>query len=304
MKGRILIITLLSFAAVIAVNYFIYGLLTSKTPHADVNLEARGIETPIKLILSGYLGLFFGFKYLGLVNWLVIPLFLLFIWIVKPVFSREQKAFLLLIVLSFGLIALKGYFNQRYQLTLVPLVFLFIFLFIWKIFTHLNNPFYLREITMIFILLNSAFYTYHLLYGPRVQEKIEQIFVENIPKPSIAENFKTVHELTDFVDSIEVTQAFLVNNLPDFYYHTNKKGLYYWCQDDFYYSGKGITRIFENRTDEEVLLYLKKNLNCHYIYTMEIYNKYSVRFEKFLNTYCTLIAKDRENKQLFVINND
>lgn len=304
MKVKVLTITIISFISIIGINYLIYGLLTAKTPNADFNLESRGIETPLKLLLSGYLGLFFGFKYLGTVNWLVIPLFVVYLILIKPKFTRDQKALLVVLMLSLVLIALKGYFNQRYQLTLIPLVFLFTFLFVWKIFTHLNNPFYLREISMVFILLNSGHYTWHMLYGPRVQEKVQQIFEEKEPVKEPEVNYTYVHELTDYVDSLPTKETFLVNNLPDFYYRTSKKGLYYWCQDDFYHSKKGIIRIFENRSEAEAFEFITVDLGCRYIYTYEIYNKYSARFEEFLNKRCTLIAKDREGKQLFEINNE
>lgn len=300
MKKRVLVYTIVFFAAVCLINFLVYKILTQKIEGADLNLESRGIETPIKLLLNGYLGLFFRFGMLGDINWIVLPAFAVFLVTLKPKFTREQKAMLTVLVFSFLLIALKGFFNSRYQYTLLPFTLFFLFLFTWKIYTYFGNPYYLREIVLVFLLGLVMQFTYYTLFGSRAQEHIDRIFGEH--KVETSQEYKSVDDIHPYIDSLPTTSSFLVNNYPNFYYYTHKKGHYYWCLDDFLYTRKGIRKLFEKRDNAAVKTLLRDSLNCRYIYTVKSYNDFSDRFKTFLKEECTLLVQDRENTQLYQLN--
>jgi len=300
MKKKVLVYTLVFFVLVCLVNYTVYMLLTQKIPRADLNLESRGIESPIKLLLNGYLGLFFRFGMLGDINWIVSPAFIVFLFTVKPKFTREQKALVVVLFFSFALIALKGYFNSRYQYTLIPFALFFLFLFTWKIYTHFGNPYYLREIVLVFLLGLVMQFTYMTLFGSRAQEHIDRIFAGK--KTAVVSDHLEVDDVHPYIDSLPTNRTFLVNNYPNFYYYTHKKGHYYWCLDDFLYTKKGIRKIFDKRDQQQVKTFLLDSLNCAYIYTHKTYNDFSDRFKTFLKEECTLVVQDRDLTQLYKIN--
>ena len=97
----------------------------------DVNLIYRRIETPTKFLLNGYLGHFFNFKYLGVLNWLIIPFGIYAVFKLHFLDTKWKKALALSYILILILISVKGYFNSRYQLTLMPITLTMAILFLW-----------------------------------------------------------------------------------------------------------------------------------------------------------------------------
>ncbi len=287
---------------IVAVDALIYYLIEKPTPGADVNLSARRIETPLKLWLNGYLGVFFGFKFLGNLNWLLPVVALMYYRWEKPVLTRAQKGMLVLMVLSFLLIALKGYFNPRYQYTLLPLVLILLFSITWKLFDSRPKLVFLRVYALSFLIALAGFHIFLQLGGSRSAQHYEKLFGAQEKEPeSLKTGVQQVEKLTDFIRTFPDEGAvYLVNNLPDFYYHLDKKGLYYWCGDDHYYSPEGRTFLLRNRNSEQVRDYLL-SLNCRYVYTAPAYDVYSEAFQAFLARYGELIAEDSENHTLYRI---
>jgi hypothetical protein len=295
----------------IAIIALVYSEIEKVIPNADTNLAARNIESTTKLILNGYLGVFFGFKYLGNISWLVFPLGIIYYQICQPKLERKHWAMLFFFTISFLLIAAKGFFNPRYQLTLLPFLVFFVFYFLWNIFEKLENkPLKYIGSFIIIIIVFTNFYKEVL--GERFTKKLKSVFdKENIENQIINDDIKNesfedlhqdifVEDVLIFMEEMDYSDYFLVNNLPDFYYKTSKKGHYYWCGDDDFYSSEGKKKIFTDKSSEEILKYFKE-INCDYIYTYESYVNYNKVFDEFLIQNCELIAKDKENKLLYQI---
>lgn len=300
MNKKIILYIVLALIISIVIVYYNYIIINSITPNADTNLAARNIETTAKLILNGYLGSLFGFKFLGNINWLIIPLFIIYMKLIKPIFTASKKAFILLFILAFGLIAAKGFFNPRYQLTLLPVLIYLVFYFNWCIFEHLNQKI-LRYVSSIFILLFVFFNFYIEVFGTRFQEKLQTVIkTENKPIMNEEQDDLYVEDVLVYIENMKTNRYFLINNLPDFYYQTNKKGHYYWCGDDTFYSATGKQSIFNNQSDSDAKEFLLKKMNCKYIYTYKPYANYNNHFDTFIEKNCKLLVRD-ELKLLYEI---
>lgn len=99
--------------------------------------------------------------------------------------------------------------------------------------------------------------------------------------------------ILDYLNSMQVgDKKYLVNNIPVFYYYTNKKGVYYWCGDDVYFGSNGKNNLLKNRTFEETSSFLKDSLNCPFIFSYKPYNDYYPKFKEYLNVNCDSIFVD------------
>jgi hypothetical protein len=91
---------------------------------------------------------------------------------------------------------------------------------------------------------------------------------------------------------VKANDRVLVNNLPVYYYSTDRPGLYYWCGSDQYFGPKGEEPLFRTRTDEEVIAYLDDTLRTRFIFSDRNLSRYDLRFEQFLEDRCELLAED------------
>jgi hypothetical protein len=113
------LLLILIFSITILFSAVIYYLSGYKAPYIPLKTEME-IDTFPKLILNGYLGFLFRFKYVGIFTIFFIPLAAYFIITFKNRPNWQKALFLLYILLSI-LIAKEGYTNFRYAYTLVPL---------------------------------------------------------------------------------------------------------------------------------------------------------------------------------------
>jgi hypothetical protein len=268
----------------------------------DVNLVYRRIETPAKFLLNGYLGHFFNFKYLGCLNWLIIPFGIYAVFKLHFLDTRWKKAIALSYMLIFILISAKGYFNSRYQLTLMPITLPVAILFLWL---------YLKENNLIK-------YKFHIVFALFVLIKInnflgvlfmeEKIGTNDLEQKggimySLKHPIQTLSNLEkktksapypviDFIRTLPKKEMILVNNLPMLYYYTDKKGVYYWCGDDTYYSNKGRSLLRKKRNFEQLNKFILDTLNCKYLLSTEFYNEHDTTWVRFVRTYCKPVFMD------------
>lgn|GEM_PF-7073587 len=288
----------LAFAAlsalVISLVYYI-GSISVENP--DTNLAARNIESPQKLLLNGYLGLFFGFKYLGNINWLLIPLFSYYLYKKNFKLSRAQWALVAFFSLAFVLIAFKGFFNFRYAFTLMTFCILMVVLLVNSIAKDHSKKLF-NSLALILILCNLYGFQNEML-SVRARAKMQSVLIES--KEEIIEEAGVgtkVENLLHELQESKIGDIILVNNLPDFYYHTNRKGLYYWSGDDLFYDQNGRSMLFKDRTSQDVKEFLA-SINCSHIYTHATYKGYHERFDQFLIDDCELEIEDEEGRQLY-----
>lgn len=301
MQKRYITILLISLIAIMFVIFAIYEMTEQTISDAPKNFQARNIETPVKLWLNGYLGTLFRFQYVGVINWLIIPLLILYLLRKKirdiplPVLGIG-----VFFIIAFGIIAWKGFFNYRYQFTLVPAFTFFIFLLVWLLFKDVDKKI-LYAIAIGLLLLNAGNFLRYVPYTRNINLKtmakkvyyyIQEYHI-NQPKNTANVNKKTVDDIYHYIDTMKTKSLFLVNNLPGFYYYTSKQGLYYWSGVDLIYTRKGTEPLFAEKSDSLVLWQLTNIYGCRYILTAISYYGYNQRFDDFLNAYCTLVVQDK-----------
>jgi hypothetical protein len=269
---------------------------------SDVNLIYRRIETPTKLLLNGYLGHFFNFKYLGNLNWLIIPFGIYAVFKLHFLDTRWKKALALSYMLALILISAKGYFNSRYQLTLMPITLPVAILFLWLYLKENNFIKYKFHIVFALFVLIKINNFLGLLF---MKEKFEANQLEDkggilysLKHPiqtlsSLEKKTKNPpYPVIDFIRSLPKNEKLLVNNYPMLFYYTNKIGVYYWCGDDIYYSKKGRSFLMANRSLEQVRQFINDTLGCKYLLSTDYYNQHSKEFTKFVQSYCMPIFMD------------
>lgn len=273
---------------IITLVYFIVTTSYSGLPLTDA--ENRGIETPLKLWLNGYLGVFFGFKSNGNIIWLL-PLLFFFAW-AKLKESLTVKLFLVFYLLLFMLIAVKGYINGRYQFTLVPVSIMAIVLLVKELFEEkLQQKFF--YLLIAFTLFNTFYFT-ALDYWPRYKER----FFNMVHK--IETNDTLQLDYITFINSnIKEDEIVLVNNLPEYFYYTNRKGLFCWTGQDVVYTADGEQKLMHQKSDEELINYLVHQLNCKYFFTTIQLNNYHPEFTAFLERRAELVFNDHKKYLIY-----
>lgn len=273
---------------VITLVYFIVTTSYSAIPLSDV--ENRGIETPLKLWLNGYLGVFFGFKSNGNIIWLI-PLLLFFAWS-KLKHSLTFKLFLAFYLLLFLLIAFKGYINGRYQFTLVPISIISIVLLVKELFgekLQQNFFYFLIGIT----LFNTLYFTV-LDYWPRYKDRLFNMVTK------IEANDSLQLDYISFINqNIKEDELVLVNNLPEYFYYTNRKGLFCWTGQDVVYTAEGEQKLMNQKSDEALINYIVNQLNCKYFFTTIQLNNYHPEFTAFLERRADLVFNDHKKYLIY-----
>ena len=344
----ILSVALVLFVCLIFNIYFILDYVDPSI--TDQNMIARGIETPIKMILNGYLGHFFAFSYLGNLNWLMLPILLYFLVTIKQR-TRWEIALFAFYLIAIALICVKGYFNRRYAVTLLPVTLTIVVYYLWeamKFLRFLKLFKYIVFFILIVIFYNDIKYVFHLgkpkitiaekIHEPlsyRLKMKIIKSYhsidsitnlafekPQNIPiytfyffKNIVVSNFYLIYnrtlyfkskpnEMIAYINQLKMNKEdrILNNNLPLQYYYTNKRGLYYWCEDDDYYTPKGKSKLLAKYQGAQLSKHLLNDLRCKYIFSFDVYNLYNMDWFNYLNNYCTVVFCDDSGYLLYKIN--
>ena len=150
-----------------AVNLSLHHLYEN-TGSGDANLSARGIDSSLKLIFGGFLGHFFRFEFLGNLNWLFLPILARLVWTWKKR-SKVEKAFLVWYVLVLGVIVLRGYFNFRYMITLLPVTLPLIMYYGWIWMD--KAPWRSVRPWVMMLMIPAALYNFYH-YSPFLKDKV------------------------------------------------------------------------------------------------------------------------------------
>jgi hypothetical protein len=341
----------------IVVTLFVYAIIDGIDPSiTDANLIARGIETPGKLWLNGYLGLFFAFGYMGNINWLALPvlIYLLFTIGKRPNWQRALILFFLLAVL---LVGVKGYFNRRYALTLLPLTISLVVYATWRLSEQYKLLPYMRVlllVALVGILANDVRYLFQLHKeqelakveepeGPGILERIEyriswlgnlgpvikKRFNNFQNKPELigpylkAKGRNFVHSLANFLVyfqkpflfkqkpdmmlafiqnlKLEKGESILNNNLPMQWHFTTQSGIYYWCEDDDYYTPRGKAKLLARHKGYELSKHLVNDLKVRYILSFKPYDDYNLEWKNYLRDYCISAYIDHNQFVLYKV---
>ena len=281
---------LLVLLLIIAVDVLVYkaiGFQSSSTNHA---LVIRGIDTSSKMWLNGYFGVFFNFKYLGNINWLL----LLFLpYLIKTYQNRPdwQKAIQIFILFSFAIISIYGFFNERYQLTLFPLVLAVLLYMIFERFSKDKNLLILILIGLS-LLVSTNFVKYFISdFMAKHEAKISKMI--DLKNQNINVAGLKRESIIDEINKLNITKSnqVLVNNLPFYYYYTDLPGVYYSSIEDCYYTEAGKSKLASFNSKEAITKVLVDTLHCSYILSSLDMNLYNEAFSNYLETNCDKIIE-------------
>lgn len=283
--------------------YFLV-LMPVKAAPGELALFERGIGSPLLKVLNGYLGSFFGLRYLGNTACWALPglVILALRWRRRAPWLRGTMLFLSLAVVIIGG---AGGFNYRYAMTLLPALLVLVFLLLERGMVGAGVPFSGRTIVHVLLVLATlanSWLSIELSQRMALEDPVDRARMED-ERPFYTKFDTGPKNLEQWFTSagVERHDRVLVNNLPVYFYLTDRPGLYYWCGADQYFGPKGEEPIFRTRTDDAVVSYLADSLGTRYIFSDRNLSRYDPRFERFLETHCTLIAADDKGHTLHAL---
>jgi hypothetical protein len=208
--------------AVLIAIFLLHGVYTVIDEKGDTALTAektverfRDIETPGKKWLNGYFGVFFRFKYLGNINWLILPLLVYFFAGIRKR-ERRQLALVFVWLMTTLFISILGYDNYRYQFTLAPFTSAAVLLLLWEFLK--DKPKYLKAFCFSLAALLCLYNIYHYSDVYRFYRDLRV----TVKKPHFPDKLVTYLNTEGNVTS---SSKVLAINQPLFFYHTNKQGI-------------------------------------------------------------------------------
>jgi hypothetical protein len=100
-------------------------------------------------------------------------------------------------------------------------------------------------------------------------------------------------------DSLGLTNKVLINNLPEFFLRTRHQGVFYWSGDDEYFNQKGTYSLLKDKSNEQVVEFLKDSLSVNYILTNKQLAPYNHQFNLILQSHCKLSKTDQSGNELY-----
>jgi hypothetical protein len=252
--------------------------------------QFRDIETTGKKWLNGHFGILFRFKYLGNINWLIIPLLVYFFATVKK-WERWQLALVFVWLSTAIFIGLKGYANFRYYFTLVPFTAAIILLLLWEFLK--NKKKYVKILCFTFFTIICLYNIYHYFDVYRFFWDL-RVSVKNPYFPYKLVNYlNTNNNINTIKDTNKGSNVYIINQ-PLFYYYTNKKGIDSHGPDAWQ-ANKLFKKREGGRNRKRVFSILKGELNTRYI-LLRATEKMIYRTKmltEFLDCECRLILMDK-----------
>lgn len=281
--------------------------------------KERGINSPLKAVLNGYLGQIFRFNLLGIYNWLI---FLIFGYFCLSIRKRTlwEKALFFNYTVFFVIIAIKGFANYRYAVTLLPITQFLIIYYIAEIFRRmaLNNS----RVNAVFAAATGIAFIYwvYVMVGSARDLVNRQLWFMDIAKPAdgcpaggrlkdrradavIAEsNMPKLSDeaMAEYIKALDLPKGRkLLGFAADyFYYYADKPIIYYW--DDNLYTKKGFVRLIAKREDPAITQMLKTEYGCDYIIFNKKFSGWYNRFEEYINKN-TRVVFETANYKLYKI---
>lgn len=276
-------------------------LMPVKAAPGELALFERGIGSPLLKVLNGYLGAFFGLRFLGNTAMWALPIMVL-LGLRWRGLERGQRATLLFLGFAALIIGLAGGFNYRYAMTLVPALIALVMLALEKAMKASGLLVWQRTAVHVGLVVATLFNSYasmDLAERMAMADPVESTFYED-DEPFYTKFDTGPQNLDQWLSAAGVGEEdrVLVNNLPVYFYATDRPGLYYWCGADQYFGPNGELPIFRTRTDDQVVRYLVDTLSTRYIFSDRNLSRYDLRFEAFLERHCTLLAEDDKHHTL------
>jgi len=211
--------SLIVLLVVVTILWTVYSIIDKKEKEvltSGITLKQfQDIESTGKKWLNGYLGIFFRFKQLGNVSWLIFPLLIHFFITIK-VRQRWQIALVFIWLLTGILIGIKGYENFRYQLTLFPFTVSIVLLLLWEFLK--NKQKYIKILGYSFFFLICLYNVFHYFENYRFYWDLRV----TVKKPHFP--YRLINYINEKIEPKENEKVFVVNQAL-FYYYTDRKGI-------------------------------------------------------------------------------
>lgn len=285
---------------VLSLLYFLVWMPVKAAP-GELALFERGIGSPLLKVLNGYLGVFFNLRFMGNTSAWALPLLVTMLLHWRRLQPGERGAALFL-PLAALIIGGAGGFNYRYALTLLPAMIAVVMVLTDRGMQRRGMPMAWRSAVHIALVLATVVNTRLAIdLGQRMamEDPVDRARLER-DGPFYTKFDTGPKNLDEWLSAAGVgpTDKVLVNNLPVYYYTTRRPGLYYWCGSDQAFGPTGAFPIFRDRTDDEVVRYMADTLHTRYIFSDRNLSRYDLRFERFLETHCDLLAEDEKHHTL------
>jgi diacylglycerol kinase len=252
----------------------------------------RSIDPPFRAIFNKYLGSLFYFKYLGGLVWIILPGILVLAYRRRFSYTHTHLLWIVPIMLMFGFIALKANINYRYHLTLFPLFTAISFWFLSMIFKEET----LRTKVFQAILLLQVFNTSLFLvvdFYPRYQKRIAKTIAAK----------QTTAGVFDYMNAhLGIDDKVYVDNLPEFFVHTQHQGLFGWSGNREYYDIHGKHAFPVDIGANSLRKMLADTLHCNYFLVHEQLKNYRGGFQAFLDEQTTCTFADSAGYRLHLLN--
>jgi hypothetical protein len=288
---------------VLSLLYFLVWMPVKAEP-GQLALFERGIGSPLLKLLNGYLGSFFNLRYLGNTAIWALPV-LIALSLRWRSLAPSQRGLVIFLSMAVLIIGGAGGFNYRYAMTLLPpLIGLVMVTFARRMGAEGVDA-RARNTVMITLVLATVLNTklsMDLSERMALEDPVDRQRLED-DAPFYTKFNTGPEDLDAWLSNAGVgpEERVLVNNLPAYYYTTARPGLYYWCGADQYFGPRGEEPIFRGRTDDEVIAHLVNDLDTRYILSDLNLSRYDLRFERFLNERCTLLAQDDKGHTLHAL---
>jgi hypothetical protein len=271
------------------------ALLIILWPHDFNDFDAlnRNLDGKVRHILNGRLGFFFNLKYVG-ISAIACLILLPQIYSIKNKILDYSTIFLLILMLFTGIfLSFFAYINYRYISTLLPLMIGILLVFTTILFNNKDQKFWLWALIIIqtfafgFIIVFSFYPKYKNRMNGSVSQSNE---INKLNCPNI---------YTYMNDSLGLKNKVLINNLPEFFLRTKHQGVFYWSRDDEYFNHKGTFNLLKEKSNEQVVQFLKDSLSVNYILTNKQLAPYNHQFNIILQSHFKLCKTDQLGNELY-----
>ncbi|GEM_PF-2912353 len=279
-------------AACVLVSVLVIGI-ASASKNGGFYYSYRGIDTPLRLLFHGYLGLFFRINTFGFLSWIAVPC-LIYIFFTLRRRASWEIAVAAVYFLSVLVVGIKGFYNARYAFSIFPLSVTLVLLFIHDL---------IREKTVqvraaVYLALSLIVIVNVFANVPQYRKYLSTITGDGSP---------INRGIYDFINGVNRKASgnvnFLVINQPDFYYYSGARG--YTYKDNVFtgvrglYTEEGILDIFSGRTAEEAFGIMKEKYNIGYIYINERKRQNFHEIDDIIRHGCSLVFSDESSMSVY-----
>jgi hypothetical protein len=273
------------------------ALLIFLSPHDFDDFDAfnRNLDGKVRHILNGRLGFFFNLKYVGISAIAGLVLFPQ-MYLIKKNSLDNSIIFSLLLILFTGIfLSFFAYINYRYISTIAPLMIGILIIFTTILFNNKDQKLWLGAL----VIIQALAFTMTILFSfyPKYKSRLKG----NVTQSAQINKLNCPNIYSYMNDSLALNNKLLINNLPEFFLRTKHQGVFYWSGDDEYFNNKGTFNLLKDKSNEQVVQFLKDSLSVNYILTNKQLAPYNHQFNLILQSHFKLCKTDRLGNELYKI---